>query len=87
MVGIGTAPDQRATLQRADDEVHGLRGHECPARELGTGQPSRSRNTLSVTYSAATNLNLGGAAFVPFWPDRLSGDNGPFNPFAQGSRW
>ncbi|MGZ4175735.1 MAG: alpha/beta hydrolase [Solirubrobacteraceae bacterium] len=36
--------------------------------------------------AAATGLNLGGAAFTPFWPDRLSGDNGPFNPFAEGSR-
>ena len=38
MVGVGTAPDQRAPLQRGDDEVHRLRGHECPARELGTRQ-------------------------------------------------
>jgi hypothetical protein len=41
----------------------------------------------SSLETAATNLNLGDAAFVPFWPDRLSGDNGPFNPFTQGSRW
>lgn len=35
----------------------------------------------------ATNLNLqGGAAFVPFWPEPLSGDNGPFNPFIEGTR-
>ncbi|MGZ4191743.1 MAG: alpha/beta hydrolase [Solirubrobacteraceae bacterium] len=40
----------------------------------------------SSLQAAATGLNLGGAAFTPFWPDRLSGDNGPFNPFAEGSR-
>jgi hypothetical protein len=40
----------------------------------------------SSLEAAATGLNLGGAAFSPFWPDRLSGDNGPFNPFTQGSR-
>ncbi|MGZ4265001.1 MAG: alpha/beta hydrolase [Solirubrobacteraceae bacterium] len=35
----------------------------------------------------ATNLNLpGGAAFVPFWPEPLSGENGPFNPFTEGTR-
>jgi hypothetical protein len=36
---------------------------------------------------SATGLGLpGGAAFVPFWPEPLSGDNGPFNPFTDGSR-
>ncbi len=40
----------------------------------------------SSLETAATGLNLGDAAFVPFWPDRLSGENGPFNPFTQGSR-
>jgi hypothetical protein len=41
----------------------------------------------SSLETAATALNLGGAAFTPFWPDRLTGDNGPFNPFTEGSRW
>jgi hypothetical protein len=40
----------------------------------------------SSLESAATALNLGDAAFTTFWPDRLTGDNGPFNPFTQGSR-
>jgi hypothetical protein len=40
----------------------------------------------SSLEAAATGLNLGDAAFAPFWPDRLTGDNGPFNPFTQGSR-
>ncbi|HEY2318408.1 MAG TPA: hypothetical protein VGH67_08930 [Solirubrobacteraceae bacterium] len=40
----------------------------------------------SSLQTAATGLNLGGAAFAPFWPERLSGDNGPFNPFTEGSR-
>jgi hypothetical protein len=33
----------------------------------------------------ATGLGLGDAAFIPFWPERLSGDNGPFAPFADAS--
>jgi hypothetical protein len=40
--------------------------------------------------AAANGLGLpGGAAFVPFWPEPLSGDNGPFNPFTEGirTRW
>ena len=41
----------------------------------------------SSLETAATALNLGDAAFAPFWPDRLTGDNGPFNPFTEGSRW
>ncbi len=35
----------------------------------------------------ATALGLGDAAFIPFWPERLSADNGPFAPFAQGTRF
>ncbi|HEX3691023.1 MAG TPA: hypothetical protein VHV28_15085 [Solirubrobacteraceae bacterium] len=41
----------------------------------------------SSLETAATGLNLGGAAFTPFWPDRLTGDNGPFNPFTDATRW
>jgi hypothetical protein len=41
----------------------------------------------SSLEAAATGLHLGDAAFRPFWPERLSGDNGPFDPFAQDSRW
>ena len=40
----------------------------------------------SSLETAATGLNLGDAAFTAFWPDRLTGDNGPFNPFTEGSR-
>jgi hypothetical protein len=40
----------------------------------------------SSLETAATALNLGDAAFAPFWPDRLTGDNGPFNPFTEGLR-
>jgi hypothetical protein len=32
----------------------------------------------------AQSLGLGDAAFIPYWPPPLSGDNGPFNPFTQG---
>jgi hypothetical protein len=35
--------------------------------------------------ASATSLNLGPAAFIPFWPERLSGYNGPFNPFTDGT--
>jgi hypothetical protein len=41
----------------------------------------------SSLETAATGLNLGDAAFAPFWPDHLTGDNGPFNPFTEGTRW
>ncbi len=40
----------------------------------------------SSLETVATGLNLGDAAFAPFWPERLTGDNGPFNPFTEGSR-
>lgn len=30
---------------------------------------------------------MGGAAFIPFWPERLSGDSGPFDPSAEGTRY
>jgi hypothetical protein len=36
--------------------------------------------------TSATNLNLDSANFIPFWPERLSGNNGPFNPFTEGLR-
>jgi hypothetical protein len=29
--------------------------------------------------ASASSLDLGDAAFIPFWPDRLSGNNGPFD--------
>jgi hypothetical protein len=36
---------------------------------------------------SATQQGLaGGAAFVPFWPEPLPGDNGPFNPFTDSAR-
>jgi hypothetical protein len=36
--------------------------------------------------ASASSLNLGDAAFIPFWPDRLSGNNGPFEPLVDGAR-
>ncbi len=41
----------------------------------------------SSLQTAATGLNLGNAAFTTFFPDKLTGDNGPFDPFTEGSRW
>ncbi|HXD59972.1 MAG TPA: hypothetical protein VN606_18745, partial [Thermoleophilaceae bacterium] len=34
--------------------------------------------------ASAQSLGLGDAAFIPYSPPPLSGDNGPFNPFTQG---
>jgi hypothetical protein len=41
----------------------------------------------SSLQTAATGLNLGDAAFTTFFPDKLTGDNGPFDPFTEGTRW
>jgi hypothetical protein len=35
--------------------------------------------------ASASGLGLGPAAFVPFWPDRLSGYNGHFDPFTDST--
>src|SRR6266540_1738812 len=34
--------------------------------------------------ATARSLDLGDAAFVPYQPDPLSGDNGPFDPLING---
>jgi hypothetical protein len=34
--------------------------------------------------ASANSLDLGGSAFIPYEPARLSGVNGRFNPFTQG---
>jgi hypothetical protein len=63
-----------------------LAGVQALQHRVSTGQ----WDTVALPSSleaAATGLNLGDAAFTPFWPERLSGDNGPFDPFAQDSRW
>jgi hypothetical protein len=39
----------------------------------------------AVLNAAATATNLGTPAFIPYEPGRLSGDNGPFDPFTGGS--
>jgi hypothetical protein len=35
--------------------------------------------------ATARSLDLGDAAFVHYWPDPLSGDNGPFDPLTNGT--
>jgi hypothetical protein len=35
--------------------------------------------------ATAASLGLGEAAFVPYRPDPLSGDNGPFDPLINGT--
>ena len=39
----------------------------------------------AVLNGAASATGLGSSAFIPFEPARLSGDNGPFDPFTGGS--
>ena len=39
----------------------------------------------SATSLAAADPSLGAAAFIPFFPPPLSGNNGPFDPFTGGS--
>jgi len=39
----------------------------------------------AVLNGAANATGLGSSAFIPFEPARLSGDNGPFDPFTGGS--
>jgi hypothetical protein len=45
----------------------------------------------AVLNAAANATGLGASAFIPYEPGRLSGDNGPFDPFTGGSfpfgRW
>jgi len=55
-------------------------------KRLATGQWGSVAGPDQLQASA-TQLGLaGGAAFVPFWPEPLSGDNGPFNPFTDSTR-
>jgi hypothetical protein len=42
--------------------------------------------TSGALQGRATALGLGDAAFLPFWPERLSGENGPYNPFTDSLR-
>jgi hypothetical protein len=39
----------------------------------------------AVLNAAANATGLGASAFIPYEPGRLSGDNGPFDPFTGGS--
>jgi hypothetical protein len=39
----------------------------------------------AVLNAAANATGLGSSAFIPYEPGRLSGDNGPFDPFTGGS--
>jgi hypothetical protein len=40
--------------------------------------------TPAALNASASSLNLGATAFIPYQPARLSGYNGPFDPFTQG---
>ena len=62
-----------------------LAGVQVVQHRVSTGQWGTVALPSSLE-AAATALNLGDAAFTTFWPDRLSGDNGPFDPFTQYSR-
>ena len=55
-------------------------------KRLATGQWGSVAGPDQLQASATQQGLAGGAAFVPFWPEPLSGDNGPFNPFADSTR-
>ena len=40
--------------------------------------------TPAALNASASSLDLGAAAFIPYHPARLTGYNGPFDPFTQG---
>ena len=40
--------------------------------------------TPAALNASASSLDLGATAFIPYSPARLSGYNGPFDPFTQG---
>ena len=55
-------------------------------KRLATGQWGSVAGPDQLQQSATQQGLPGGAAFVPFWPEPLSGDNGPFNPFTDSTR-
>ncbi len=55
-------------------------------RRLATGQWGSVAGPDQLQQSATQQGLAGGAAFVPFWPEPLSGDNGSFNPFTESTR-
>jgi hypothetical protein len=55
-------------------------------KRLATGQWGSVAGPDQLQASATQQGLAGGAAFVPFWPEPLSGDNGPFNPFTDSTR-
>jgi hypothetical protein len=55
-------------------------------QRIRTGQWGSVAGPDQLQASATQQGLAGGAAFVPFWPEPLSGDNGPFNPFTDSTR-
>ncbi len=62
-------------------------GVQAIQRRVQTGRWDHLSNPSALNASAnATGLGAFGApAFIPYEPGRLSGDNGPFDPFTGGS--
>ncbi|MGZ4230621.1 MAG: alpha/beta hydrolase [Solirubrobacteraceae bacterium] len=63
-----------------------IAGVKALQQRVDTGRWDSVAGPDQLQESAASLGLPGGAAFVPFWPEPLSGDNGPFNPFADSTR-
>jgi hypothetical protein len=55
-------------------------------QRIRTGQWGSVAAPDQLQASATQQGLAGGAAFVPFWPEPLSGDNGPLDPFTDSTR-
>jgi hypothetical protein len=59
-------------------------GVQAVQRRVETGRWDHLADPASLNAAAAAT-GLGDSAFIPYEPARLSGDNGPFDPFTGGS--
>jgi hypothetical protein len=59
-------------------------GVQAIQRRVDTGRWDHLADPASLNARAAAT-GLGSSAFIPYEPGRLSGDNGPFDPFTGGS--
>ena len=64
-----------------------MAGVEATQQRVETGRWGNLADPASLNAAAnATGLDsFGTPAFIPYDPARLSGDNGPFDPFTDGS--
>jgi hypothetical protein len=59
-------------------------GVQAVQQRIATGRWDHLTDPTSLNARAAAT-GLGSSAFIPYEPGRLSGDNGPFDPFTGGS--